>query len=243
MSPIFLRHQVTRFVILFVERSGSTYLATLLDAHPDVLARREEFAHLLQKGKGGVEQLAWAREFYSPPLFGDRKALGFKTKLVDILDKPGFAQLLKENGCRVVQLQRRNHVKAAISTLNAKRLHEVSGNWNLLNETDRMPAFPVNLEEFERLLQERLEWDRELEDYVESLKLPSLPLYYEDMLINEDEFIRRVFEFMGVRYLAIKGKTLKNTQDNLRDAIVNFDELRRKYAGTPYEPMFDEVLV
>jgi hypothetical protein len=63
------------------------------------------------------------------------------------------------------------------------------------------------------------------------------------MLINEDEFIRRVFEFMGVRYLAIKGKTLKNTQDNLRDAIVNFDELRRKYAGTPYEPMFDEVLV
>jgi hypothetical protein len=30
--------------------------------------------------------------------------------------------------------------------------------------------------------------------------------------------------------------------NDLREAIVNFDELRARYAGTRYESMFDEVL-
>jgi len=243
MSPNFLRTQVTRFVILFVERSGSTYLATLLDAHEDVLARREEFAQMRQRGAGGAEQLEWASQFFSPPLIGKHKAIGFKTKIVDILDQDGFAQLLEKNSCRIIQLYRRNAVKAAISTINAKRLHEASGNWNLLKETDRLNSFPVDLDEFERLLKERQDWDREVENFANRLKLPSLVLYYEDMLLDEDSFKKSVFDFIGVRYLPVKGKTMKNTKDDLREAIVNFDQLRNKFVGTIYEPMFDEVLV
>jgi LPS sulfotransferase NodH len=243
MAKMYLRSQVSRFVILFVERSGSTYLATLLDAHPDILARREEFAHLRQRGKDGAEQLAWARQFFTPPLVGDRKALGFKTKMVDILDQDGFAKLLKEFQCRIILLQRRNLVKAVISTINADRLHQASGNWNLLKESDRLPAFNVDLDKFDQMLLERRDWDREIEGYVNHLKLPTLPLFYEDMLVDETAFMRRIFDFIGVNYAPVKGKTIKNTTDNLREAILNFDELRGKYNGTDFELMFDEVLV
>ena len=39
---MFLRLQVTPFVILFVERAGSTFLITALKSHPQILALTEK---------------------------------------------------------------------------------------------------------------------------------------------------------------------------------------------------------
>jgi LPS sulfotransferase NodH len=239
----FFHHQVKRYVTLFVERSGSTYLATLLASHPEILSRREEFAHLRQRGIDAQGQLLWAREFWTPPLFGPHRAAGFKTKLVDILDPAGFAALLSELKVRVIQLQRRNLVKAVISTINAKRLHQVSGNWNLLNESDRLPAFAVDAHEFESLLRERIRWDAEVEGYVSALNLPRLRLYYEDLLRDEKRFLAEVLNFLGVEPKPVQGKTLKNTSDDLRQVVLNFDDLRSRYTGTPYHEMFSELIV
>jgi hypothetical protein len=35
---------------------------------------------------------------------------------------------------------------------------------------------------------------------------------------------------------------MKNTSDDLREAILNFDELRDSYSGSRYAHQFDEVL-
>jgi hypothetical protein len=42
--------------------------------------------------------------------------------------------------------------------------------------------------------------------------------------------------------MPLESRTLKHTNDDLRQVILNFDELRSDYVGTPYECMFDEVL-
>jgi hypothetical protein len=76
-----------------------------------------------------------------------------------------------------------------------------------------------------------------------SLGRPTLQLYYEDMLRDETAFMGRVFDFLNVTPRAVKGKTLKNTSDDLREAVPNFDVLRARYIGTRYEAMFDEVMV
>jgi hypothetical protein len=236
------RFQVTPFVILFVERAGSTYLVTALKSHPDVLALTEKLDALRQEGRDAAEQLAWAQGFLTPPLIGRYRAVGFKTKLVDVLDPNGFARLLRSLKCKVIRLQRHNSIKAVVSTLNARRQWEVSGNWNLLDESTRLPAFAVDLDEFEALLRERERLDRELEDYAQYLRLPTLSLLYEGLLRDQHDFIRQVFDFLEVQHRPVVGMTLKNTKDNLREAILNFDELRAKYRGSRYEPMFDEVL-
>ncbi len=242
--PIFFRSQVQPFVNLFVERAGSTYLATLLDSHPHIVSLREELAVLRQQGKDGAAQLAWAREFWTPPLLGRAKARGFKSKLVDILDPDGFARLLQEKECRVLCLRRRNTVKGVVSTLNARRLWERAGTWNLLDESKRRDqALQVDFQEFDRLLRQREAWDQELEEYVERLGLPTLMLYYEDLLVDEAAFLNQVFAFLGVRPQPVQGRTLKNTRDNLRDVLANFEELRERYRNTRYAAMFDEVLV
>jgi LPS sulfotransferase NodH len=233
---------VTPYVILFIERDGSTYLTSLLSSHPDVQAIYERFAVLKQQGQNAEQQLAWARGFFTPPLIGRAAAVGFKTKLVDVLDPDGLAQVLREKHCRVIQMQRRNRVKAVISRINAKRLHEASGNWNLYKEADRMPAAAVDAEQFAAYLKEREDADHELETYTSRLGLPTLKMVYEELLTSRDQTLGKVFDFLRLRHVPVEAKTLKHTSDDLRDVILNFDELRGRYAGTRYESMFDEVL-
>jgi len=242
IAGFYFANQVTPYVILFIERDGSTYLSSLLISHPQIEAVYERFAVLKQKGAGAKEQLDWVRSFFTPPFIGRKAAVGFKTKLVDVADLDAFANLLKEKGCHIIQMKRRNRIKAVVSRINARRLHDKSGNWNLYKEEDRLPPMNVDLQEFATFLKEREDADNELDDFVTKLGLPTLLVTYEEIMTNKDQVLSRVFDFLKVPHLPLEGKTLKNTSDDLRDVVLNFQELRSCYAGTPYEAMFDEVL-
>lgn len=242
MRKFFFRSEVTPYVILFIERDGSTYMISLLTSHPQIQSVYERFAVMRQKGTDGKEQIEWARQFFSPPLITRYRAVGFKTKLVDILDKDAFLQLLREKNVRIIQMQRRNQVKAVVSRINAKRLHDVTGNWNLYNEKERLPAFEIDPDMFHQYLLERIQADEELTNFTENLNLPTLKMVYEDLLVNRDQVLSRVFDFLGVDPFPVQGKTLKNTSDDLKEVILNFEQLRSKYLGTKFESMFDEVL-
>ena len=239
-SSIVPAFAVTPFVILFVERAGSSFLQTALKSHPSILARPEKLGALRHDGGSARDQLKWTSRFLNAPLVGRHRAIGFKTKLVDVLDREGFAKVLCQRGVKVIHLQRRNSIKAVVSTLNARRQWEVSGNWNLHSEVTRLPAFTVDPTEFARLLKEREELNRDLENYVQTLELPTLRLWYEDLLWDRDSFLRETLDFLNVPVRRLEATTLKNTKDDLRQAITNFDELRASYEGTPYESMFDE---
>ena len=77
--------------------------------------------------------------------------------------------------------------------------------------------------------------------YATSLDLPLLRVDYRELMLDPPATVARVFEHIGVAPRAVAGSTLKNTSDDLRESVQNFDELRAAYAGTEYEPMFDEV--
>jgi hypothetical protein len=106
-----------------------------------------------------------------------------------------------------------------------------------------MPPMEIELPLFDTYLKEREAADSELQEYVDSLQLPALKIIYEELLVNKDQVLNNVFEFLNVSPKQVQEKTLKHTSDDLRDVILNFDLLKASYAGTPYEIMFDEVLV
>lgn len=239
---LYLRHQVTPYVILFLERDGSTFLTSLLISHPDIQAIYERFAVLNQQGLNGSDQLAWARELFTPSLLNRYSAVGFKTKLVDVQDLEGFTKLLQEKKCHIIHMQRRNSVKAVVSKINARRLYEATGKWNLYSETDRLPAQDIDPAEFDQLLEEREQANRQLAQYIHELGLPTLKVVYEDLLINHEAEIKRILGFLNVKPYPVKAKTLKNTRDNLQEAVANFEELRSRYAGTTFLAQFDEVI-
>lgn len=240
---IYLRNQVKLYVLLFEGRTGSTFLTETLAQHPDVLAEVEQLRALTKAGQGAAEQLAWAKEFLTPPLAGPHKVRGFKTKLRDVLDPAALAGLLREKQVLVIHMQRRNRIKKALSYFTGRQLSQTTNNWNLYDAAKRPGAFVLDVAEFDAALQEREEWDHNLDAYVQSLHQPTLSLYYEDMLLDQQAFLETVYRFLDVAYRPVRATSLKNTSDDLRQVLLNFDELRTHYAGTPYEAMFDEVLV
>jgi LPS sulfotransferase NodH len=240
-QSIFLRNQVVNYVLFLVGRVGSTYLTHLLNSHPNVYALQEELAALQEQG--AEAQLEWTENFLTPPLIGNKSVRGFSVKKIQLVDPDKFAQLLQEKQPKIIHMQRRNRVKAVVSYLNGKRLAEKTGMWGLFDEKDRLSAFTIDPDDFDKALRNREKVEQDLADYVNTIELPKLELYYEDMLVDLKGFLNTLFTFLNVEPEQLHADVKKNTSDDLRKVIVNFDELKSSYAGTQYEEMFDEVLV
>ena len=209
--------------------------------HPNIFACQEELAEL--QDQGAQAQLDWARDFLTPPLIGRNAVRGFSVKRIQLLDPEGFSNLLSEKQSKIIHMQRRNRIKAVVSYLNGKRLAEKTGMWGLFKEKDRLPAFTIDPDEFDQALKNREKVSQDLLDYVNTIDLPVLRLYYEDMLLDRNSFLETIFTHLEIKPAHLEAAVKKNTSDDLRLVIENFDEIKSKYAGTPYEAMFDEVLV
>jgi hypothetical protein len=229
-----------RFVLFFTGRTGSTYLTQALSSHPEI-APGANWEPL--DGKNREQQLQAVRKLLTQPPYGYHPAVGFKTKLSVVKDPEELANLLRVLGARIIVMQRRNSIKHAVSWFNAHRIHDATGYWNLYNEENRLPLATIDVAEFDRWLKQVEIEKHELESYAKSMQLPTLYLYYENLLVDQRETLEQVFSFLGVRSEPVQSGTCKNTSDDLREAVSNFDELRSRYVGTPYEQMFDEVLV
>lgn len=236
------RSERTNFVLLFEGRSGSTFAIETLDSHPEVQALPEPPKGVRKKRGSAQTFLDYARSVYaSTP--SECRAAGFKVKLHDVPAPDAFAEFLCELDVAVVVLQRRNVVKWTVSHLNAIRLREATGDWNLYREEDRLPPFAPSVEEFEVALRAGEEKQRRLREYAADLARPALWLHYEDILTDPPTAFRRLFSFLGVTYGGNSGRARKNTSDDLRQALANYDQLRDRYRGTRYEQMFDDVSV
>lgn len=258
----------SRFLILFEGRAGSSYLIDRLDSSPHIEAHGEVLdeyvvyrnsldgrarAMGIQGAESGplvlpatadapARQLERAMNLLLTERDGIR-SIGFKTKLRSLLEPLRFAQLLRALDVRVVHLTRRNVVKQVISSMNAARLYEATGRWNLYRASDQLPPFDVDPEAFDRALAVRETAERELAKYVGALAEPAgdgaqalriLRVDYEDILAHESDVHGRVQDHLGVPRLELSGQVLKNTHDDLRRVVRNLDELRERYHGTRY---------
>lgn len=234
MSP----ESPTLFIVLMTGRTGSTLLVEALDSHPGIRARGEIRKH--NHAKSTRRQLTRIRRHFASTT-RSVDADGFKLKLKDIGDEAGLAKLLGELDIHVIHLQRRNRVKHAVSLFNAVRLFKATQNWNLYSEEDQSGPFSIDPAAFEARIQKVEREGRNLTRYVATLDRPTFVVAYEDLLTRRDETLDNVFEFLGVPAQPVKSAAVKNTPDDLRLIVENFDELREAYAGTEYQAMFDEV--
>ena len=242
MNNLFFSFKMTPYVILFIERDGSTYLSSLLVSHTHIDAVYERFAVMENKGATAMEQIEWSKQYWNKSLINKAAARGFKTKLINVLDQKLFRNLLIEKNVHIIQMQRQNTVKAVVSKINAKRLHDQSGYWNLYKETDRMPPMEIKVDDFQSLLTERENLEAELNQFTAELRLNKMVINYEDLLSDREAVLKSLFKFLNVEYKFVESKTLKHTSDDLRDVVLNFDELKNHYKNTVYETMFEEVI-
>jgi len=230
------------FVIIFQGRCGSTYLVEALDAHPEIECTGEKFAALKKQQHNANDQLEWAKYHFTTAESPETSEKGFKTKLRDVLDLPGFKKLIQSLNTRVIHLRRRNVVKLTMSSFNSVRLKHKTGDWNLYKSSEKLSETVVDPETFASWLGNVEERAVKELSFVERLELPTLTLFYEEFLGNSTKYFEKIFSFLDLPFYEVKGNAIKSTSDDLRLAISNFEELKSHYRGTRYEGMFDEVI-
>lgn len=239
--------ELTRFVILAAPRTGSNWLCTMLDSHPDILCHHElfnpDYILLAQSCRDGAlapgtldlgtiderdrDPLAVVARVWAHPL--GRRVVGFKLNRGQ--DERVFDAVLDDPAIRKIVLRRRNRVKSYVSELVARQ----TGEWESYPyspSTSEKPRVEVHADELRAHIAAN-------DAYYEGLytRMPPrgdrpLELTYETL--GEAREQQRVVEFLGVRPLpgGLRALTRKQNSRDLRDVISNFDQLAEELAGT-----------
>jgi LPS sulfotransferase NodH len=245
----------TRFVIVATQRTGSTWLADTLDAHPAVAAYEELFlppeGHRRTWGRADMEffyayyerhsthhtavsrafwSLRYLEELYSPR--PDTEAIGIKLMYGQLKANPWLLAYLPLRRVRVVHLVRENLLDIVLS----QRAAEARSQYHAL-ESDPVDRSAVTLQTdtlVARLesLERSVSRTRRL---LKAVPTPCLEISYEE-LATRHEAIDRVLRFLGVSVRGeLVSKFRKLNTEGKRALIANFPEVEKALAGTRFE--------
>lgn len=239
-----------KFAIIFMPRTGSNLLCELLDSHYQVLCHTEVFnpkatylsrkPHLSIGTKEDRDRNPWAflKRLYS--VNDGARAIGFKMSPTDNY-RVLLSVLLNRNIKKVI-LRRENLLETHVSGLIAQQ----TGVW--VEMKDRGPgtdtgsaaghAAPsqvsVNVGKF-------LTYARKVRLFlagVELLRRASRQKFFhiEYRELKDPETRMRLLEFIGVdKNAKLIELTKKQNPRSLREKIANYEEVKRRLAGTRYE--------
>ncbi len=248
------------YMITCPARSGSTMLVHLLRSHPEICSHSEVFTPNRITGITGT----YLKESREQPDFLERlsrerdrdpirflykivldpqgkKVAGFKLKH-DELVLPGFKALRTEITSnldfRIIHLWRENLLRRFLSHCVVNRLAHTT----LVVEGQPMPAKPppIRLDplECQRDFETTLKRDAEFRELFARHR--GFSLSYEEMVARDPKKIAALQDFLGVSPRELTTTTKKLSNDNLRTAIANFDELRSYFAGSPFSKFFED---
>lgn len=234
-----------RFVIFAAPRTGSNWVCSTLNSHPEILCHHEIFnpegMHYALDHRGGDLDLGTLAEREREPRvvierlwregFGKR-AIGFKLNRGQ--SPAAFDAVLADAGVRKIILTRRNKVKTYVSELVAQR----TGRWESYGQpAQRAPAVRVEVDAGSLLAHIALNesYYARLRGSLEASGQRYLSCAYED-LRSEAEWAR-IIEFIGVEpRTGLRAGTSKQNPCDLRDLVSNFAELEAALRGTGLEP-------
>ncbi len=260
----YYRHRVCEapFVIWFRERSGSSFLRSVLNSHPDILCRHEDFNLILSND--GETDVEFKRKHYKKDLRSfdgpltdptrdevighfrkimsqQRVACGFKFKF-DI-QIACYDEIVEELHwiCRhlqVIFLTRRNLLKQAVSRQNMERVVELQQESNVQTKVD-LPPLELDIDRALKYAQilKRDEWkfQNSVNEYQNVHRV-----VYEDLINEPEEEFGKILDLLKVKpHENLRSKLQKITPNALAAAISNYDQLCDQVRGTDFEQFLD----
>jgi LPS sulfotransferase NodH len=233
----------TRFVVLSAPRTGSNWLCTLLDSHPDILCHHELFnpkgIHYALGLRDGSFSLGTKEERDRDPLgllaraFATHLghgAVGFKINWSQ--DARVFDAVLRDVEVKKILTVRRNRIKTFVSELIA----EQTGQWeSYIHRSPRgdVKSLRVDREALAEHIGRNERYYADLRERLRATERPYIEVAYEDL--ESDEEHARILGFLGVAppTSRLEAATFKRNPSNLKDLISNYEELASALAGSP----------
>lgn len=220
-----------RFVVVFPGRTGSSWLRDALERHPRVAMRGEMLV-----GLDAAAQRRAVAQVFGRVRAG--RAAGFKTKLKDVADPAFLAEMIERYDATVVRMRREDLLRLALSRINARRLHDAAGRWNAGEGVEPVEARAIEPEVLREALESaRGEVDR-VEAFVRRLDRPVVEVAYHEILQDPTAVLHRIQSVLGVRARALESRVVKNTTEDLAEAVPNLDEVVAAFEGGEWSRVF-----
>jgi LPS sulfotransferase NodH len=254
----------TPFVILTSPRSGSNWLITLLNQHPQMRCSfevlhnqpdqrtpmvapvaREPIPDRDRRYDDTQEGADFVRSLYALPYASSVRATGFKLfydQAAGERARSAWSYLARNRGIHVIHLERDNLLAAFVSLQRALRtrvwLHLAKDGSVRTPEPETVDpeAFRTYVEEFRA---ERAAALARLDAQRGDVDRRTLTLTYEQLRAGRRHHVSRILRFLGIRpwpwVWRMKDRTAQQAALPLARSIANHQELVRQFAGTDLE--------
>jgi LPS sulfotransferase NodH len=242
-------HNYARFVILARSRTGSNLLRSLLNEHSQAKVYSELFRSEtdIDWGFPDVHSQAALTLYQKDPvaflnkrIFGKNprsiKAVGFKLFYYHAGFDKGkqlWDYLVSEKDIKIIHLKRKNILATHLSRKKA----DITDAWaNITGKPDEEVQFTLDYEECLQDFIRTRSWEQEFDQLFSHH--PLLEVVYEELSNSYTGEIKRVQQFLGLPEEQVAPKTHKQGFLPLSEAIYNYQELKDRFSGTPWEEFF-----
>lgn len=237
---------IGRAAVVGLPRSATTLVCEGLGQHPCILAFGEIFHHEEAERLRSHQLATGESAFYPGPAGLDaylahlaalacargRDWVSFK--LMDYQEPKLWRLLAADAAFRLIYTKRDNPLEALLSS----EIGHLTNVWHARHQEqiERVRDVRVSLR-WEKVA-EHFRRDRAFEGRLRALPNRILTLRYSRIARDFQGAMREVFDFLGVPPAEVRPMQRKVAQKGLPERIVNFSELRERFAGTEWEVHF-----
>lgn len=250
----------TRFIMLGWYRTGSNWLVSSLNSHPNTVAFSELFF---------PSKIFWANAVYgssieAPALLSERarptqflrtrvwraypptmRAVGFKIFYPQIEHEmfPGLSPiLLNDQSLRVIHLRRDNLLRVLVSDTIGRKTGVMlqTGPKAATNARPQIELSRAECEQFFTDLDAKAERYSDLLEHKRALGHHVLELRYELLVSDYHAQMEQVQKFLGLPVRELRSPLIKQNPRPLSQIITNFDQLQAHFANTRWASFFAE---
>ncbi len=207
-----------RFAIVCTSRSGSTWLHTLLNSHPQVTSKGEIVfkTHKLNKD---LDLEADVFHQYASSI----KAVGLKVfyGLTNDIYEPTLQALRRDSEIKIIHLVRENRLAQFVSLQAAKRNSEWSH-----KGTSKTQPIRIELADFQQFNEKQINLQTKID---QDFKGRILNISYEDLLSRQNETLVLVQEFLGVKHRKLFSALKRQSTSDLKGRIANWSDFEGFY--------------
>ncbi|MGD8817664.1 MAG: hypothetical protein PVJ51_10790 [Acidobacteriota bacterium] len=242
----------TRFVIFAAPRTGSNYLCTLLNCHPEILCHHELFNprgifYALDHRDGSIDLGNVADRDRRPLEFlhdvwlaaAGSTCTGFK--MTRDQDEIVIRHLLDDAAVRKIVLRRGNRLKTFVSQLIA----EQTDRWEAYDRTelpDDVDKVRVDVASLEAHVARNERFYEGILRPLRARRQRFIEVMYEELHSRSEH--RRLLTFLGVKAVdePLRSCSVKQNPCDLRALIANFAEIESELRGSEFADELHDVL-
>jgi LPS sulfotransferase NodH len=225
-----------KYIIVTRSRTGSNFLISLLNAHPNIHALGEEFSKIGNKSTQSI----WNQIFCKKPK--NIHLVGFKLFYyhpLDSEDKSVWEIIQNDPEIRLIHLTRKNLLRTYVSREIAKKTDIWSSNESggkLISK--ELKKIEVNISQCMADIENTINWQNTFKNRFNNHRV--LEINYEQLSNDTQKTMHKVFDFLETTQHPVTSELKKQNTESLSELISNYTEVSEAFKSNGLEQFLSD---